>query len=122
MNNKSDENENEGNNSNGFLAGLMLVIGLLLGGLVGAGTMLLLAPQSGKKTRLQIQRKGRDLRVQTADAVDDGVNQVRIKVRDISTSIHDQAEDLQQHGQEVVDQQKERWSPVVEAGVTAVQG
>jgi gas vesicle protein len=122
MNNKSDENENEGNNSNGFLAGLMLVIGLLLGGLVGAGTMLLLAPQSGKKTRLQIQRKGRDLRVQTADAVDDGVNQVRTKVRDISTSIHDQAEDLQQRGQDVVDQQKERWTPLVDAGKTAVQG
>jgi gas vesicle protein len=120
MNNNSYENE--GNNSNGFLAGLMLVIGLLLGGLVGAGTMLLLAPQSGKKTRLQIQRKGRDLRVQTADAVDDGVNQVRTKVRDISTSIHDQAEDLQQRGQDVVDQQKERWTPLVDAGKTAVQG
>jgi gas vesicle protein len=122
MNMNSNEYENEGNNSNGFLAGLMLVTGLLLGGLVGAGIMLLLAPQSGKKTRLQIRRKGRNIRLQTADAIDDGVAQVRDKAHDISTSIHDQAEDLQQRGQDVVDHQKERWTPLVNAGKTAVKG
>lgn len=120
MNNTNDEYENEVNQVSGFLAGLLFLGGLLIGGLIGAGTMLLLAPQSGKKTRLQIQRKGRDLRVQTADAVDGGMTQVRTKVRDISTGIHDQAEDLQKKGQDVVDQQKERWSPVVDAGKTAV--
>jgi gas vesicle protein len=122
MNNRNDEDENDVNQSSGFLAGLLFVAGLLIGGLIGAGTMLLLAPQTGKKTRRQIQRKGRDLRVQTADAVDDGVAQIRTKAQNISTSIHDQAEDLQQRGQDVVDQQKERWSTVVEAGKTAVHG
>ncbi|MFZ0546187.1 MAG: YtxH domain-containing protein [Candidatus Promineifilaceae bacterium] len=122
MNNSNDEYEYDVNQSSGFLAGLVFLAGLLFGGLIGAGTMLLLAPQSGKKTRLQIQRKGRDLRVQTADAVDSGVAQVRTKARDISTSIHDHAEDLQQGGQDAVDQQKERWGPVVEAGITAVHG
>jgi gas vesicle protein len=122
MNNTNDEYEYDVYQSSGFLAGLVFLAGLLFGGLIGAGTMLLLAPQSGKKTRLQIQRKGRDLRVHTADAVDGGVTQVRNKARDISTNIHDHAEDLQQRGQDVVDQQKERWSPVVEAGITAVQG
>jgi gas vesicle protein len=122
MNNRNDEDENDVNQSSGFLAGLLFVAGLLIGGLIGAGTMLLLAPQTGKKTRRQIQRKGRDLRVQTADAVDDGVAQIRTKAQDISTSIHDQAEDLQQRGQDVVDHQKERWSTVVEAGKTAVHG
>jgi gas vesicle protein len=110
-----NSNENEVNNFNGFLAGLMFIAGLLFGGLVGAGTMFLLAPQSGKKTRLQIRRKGRNLRLQTADAIDDGVAQVRGKAHDISTSIHDQAEDLQQRGQDVVDHQKERWTPLVNA-------
>ena len=100
--------EYEVNLASGLLPGLLFLAGLLIGGLIGAGSMLLLAPQSGKRTRLQIQRKGRDFRVHTADAVDSGVAQVRIKARDISTSIHDHAEDLQQQGQDVVDQQKER--------------
>ena len=38
------------------------VAGLLVGGLSGAGAMLLLAPQSGKKMRAQIQKKSNDLR------------------------------------------------------------
>jgi len=52
---------------------------LLLGSLIGAGVMLLLAPQSGKKTRRQLRRRGRDLREQTTGAVDDTVAQVRAK-------------------------------------------
>jgi len=50
-----------------------------LGSLIGAGVMLLLAPQSGKKTRRQLRRRGRDLREQTTGAVDDTVAQVRAK-------------------------------------------
>jgi gas vesicle protein len=84
--------------------------------------MLLLAPQSGKKTRRQIQRKGRNLRQQTVEAVDVGVAQVRDKAHDISTSFNEQAEDLQKRGQDVVDHQKERWTPLVNAGKTAVKG
>jgi len=34
-----------------------VLAGLLIGGLAGAGAMLLLAPQSGKETRAQIQQK-----------------------------------------------------------------
>jgi gas vesicle protein len=35
-----------------------VLVGMLIGGLAGAVTMLLLAPQSGKDTRKQIQKKG----------------------------------------------------------------
>jgi len=100
----------------GFLAGL------LLGGLAGASTMLLLAPQSGKRTRNQIQEKSIELRDQTVKTVEDTVAQVRTKANQITNNIHKQAEDLQQRGQELLDEQKERWTPVVEAGKTAVQG
>jgi gas vesicle protein len=122
MDNNSYEDEHIIDNLSGFFAGLLFLGGLLLGGLVGAGAMLLLAPQSGKKTRTQIRRKGRDLRKQTTKGIEDGVDQVRAKAHQVTTSIHDQAEDLQQRSQDVVDQQKERWSSVVEAGKTAVQG
>lgn len=115
MNNDDYEDTYDAN-----LNGFVFLGGLLLGGLAGAGVMLLLAPQSGKKTRREIRRKGRDLRVHTADAIEDGVEQVRDKAHQVTASIHDQAEELQQRGQDVIDQQKERWVTVVEAGKTAV--
>lgn len=120
MNETTPEIEYDTNNPGYFVAGLLF--GSLLGGLVGAIMMMLLAPQSGKKTRKQIQRKGRDLREQTAETIEDGVKQVRTKAHHIATGIHDQAEDLQQQGQDMFDEQRERWSPVVEAGKTAVNG
>jgi len=122
MQNSNHEYENDVNQSSSLLVGLLFLAGLLIGGLIGAGTMLLLAPQSGKKTRRQIRRKGEDLREQTVDAVDSEIAKIHTKAREISTKIHIHAEDLQQRGQALVDQQKERWSPVVEAGITAAEG
>jgi gas vesicle protein len=61
-----------------FLAGLL--VGLLAGGLAGAGAMLLLAPQSGRRTRAKIQRKSAELREQTADTVEELLEQARAKV------------------------------------------
>jgi gas vesicle protein len=110
------EHDYDVNNLSGILAGL------LLGGLAGAVAMLLLAPQSGKRTRRQIKRKGQKVRKQTAVTLHDGVNQIKDKTHQVTTRIQDQAEELQQHGQDVVADQKERWGPVVEAGITAVQG
>lgn len=121
MNNNNDEDKQDANNLNGFLAGFVFLGGLLLGGLAGAGAMLLLAPQSGRKTRRQIKRKSRKVRKQTAVIIHDGVDQIRDKTHQVTSSLQDQAEELQQYGQDVVGDQKERWSPVVEAGLTAVQ-
>jgi gas vesicle protein len=84
--------------------------------------MLLLAPQSGKKTRAQIQQKSLELRDQTAETVEDALAQARVKARQITADVHEQAEALQQRGQDMLDEQKERLSTVVEAGKTAVQG
>jgi gas vesicle protein len=107
-------------NVQGFLAALMFVAGLTLGSVISAVVMLLAAPQSGKKTRRQIWRKGKDLRHQASDAADDTVAQVRAKTRQVSDRIHDQAEALQERGQEVVAHQKERWATVVKTAEKAV--
>jgi len=109
--------------------GLGFLAGILIGGLAGAGTMLLLAPQSGKRTRAQIQHKGVELRDQATDSIEDAMAQARATGRHISAGVHKQAdkiqqkaEKIQQRGQDMLDDQKERWSPVVEAGQKAVQG
>ncbi len=111
MSDKKLEAKQDNNQSSGFLAGFLFLSGLLLGSIVGAGAMLLLAPRSGKKTRKQIQRRGRKMRKQTAKTVKDKAEQVQDKAHQVTTSIQD-----------VVDDQTERWEPVIEAGKTAVQG
>ena len=122
MKNNNRGTKHETNNLNRFLAGLLFLAGTLVGGLIGAGAMLLMAPQSGKKTRKQLWRRGRDMREQTTNTLEDGMKQVRAKAHKVTTKIHKQAEDLQQRGQDLLDQQRERWSPVVEASKTAVNG
>ena len=53
-------------------------VGMLVGALAGAVTMLLLAPQSGEQTRMQIQEKGIELRDRTTGIVEDAMAQVRL--------------------------------------------
>jgi len=116
MDNRSNGHGYEGNHSWGFVAGL------LIGSLAGVGAMLMLAPQSGKKTRASIQHKSIELRDQAVETVEDAVAQSRVKARQITADVHEQAEGLQQRGHEMLDEQRERLSTVVEAGKKAVQG
>ncbi len=48
-----------------------LLSGLLIGGLAGFGAMLLLAPQSGRKTRARIGQKSMELQDRATDTFDD---------------------------------------------------
>jgi len=79
--------------------------GLLIGGLIGAGTALLFAPQSGTRTRAEIQNKTIELRDRTTDTVKDAVSQVKSKTRQVASDVLGQARDLTQHGQEAFDDQ-----------------
>ena len=54
-----------------------VLVGMVIGGLAGAVAMLLLAPQSGKDTRTQIQKKGIELRDRTTGMVADTLAPVR---------------------------------------------
>lgn len=100
---------------------MLVLAGLLIGGLVGAGAMLLLAPQSGKRTRAQIQHKSLELRDQASDTMDDAVAQVRAKARQLTSDINDKAEELQQLGQEMFDEQKGRLSSLRSDGKKALR-
>ena len=93
--------ENTANQFGSFVAGL------IVGGLSGAGAMLLMAPQSGEKMRAQIQKKGVALRKQTTKAVENALTQVRGKARQINADVHEQAEALGQRGQDVIDEQRD---------------
>ncbi|MBU0705162.1 MAG: YtxH domain-containing protein [Chloroflexi bacterium] len=115
MDNRSQENGNNAKNVWGFLAGL------LVGGLAGAGAMLLLAPQSGEKTRTQIQQKSIELRDQTVKTVEGAVAQARGKAHQITDDVREQAGALQQRGQDVIDEQRDNLSQTLKGWGKAVQ-
>ena len=68
---KYPEYERPKNNALGVLGRM------LIGVLVGAAAMMLLAPRSGKDTRTQIQKKGIELRDLMTEMVEDTLAQVR---------------------------------------------
>ncbi len=84
--------------------------------------MLLLAPRSGKKTRAKLQRQGSDLREQTAETMEDAMEQARDKTEQITHDVRKQAGKLEQRGQTMFDEQKDHLVTAVEAGKNAVQG
>ena len=94
---------------------LSVMVGMLIGGLAGAVTMLLLAPQSGKDTRMQIQKKGIELRDRTTRMVEDTMEQVRTKANEITTG-------LKNYSQELAVEQLDHVSEAAQAGKKAIQG
>jgi gas vesicle protein len=93
---------------------LGVLTGILIGGLAGAVTMLLLAPQSGKDTRKQIQEKGVELRDRTTELVEDTMAQVRTKANKLTA-------DLKDRSQEIAVTQLDHVSEAAQAGKKAIQ-
>jgi len=115
MVNKNQEPEYHKNNILGVLAGM------LVGGLAGAVTMLLLAPQSGKRTRMQIQEKGAELRDRATGMVEDAVAQARLDGNKITRDGRRKAKELLHQGQDLVAEQLEHVSDAAKAGKKAIQ-
>ena len=91
-----------------------VLAGMLIGGLAGAVTMLLLAPQSGRDTRKQIKEKSIELRDRTTELVEDTMAQVRTKANKITIG-------LKAHAQEMAVEQLDHVADAAQAGKKAVQ-
>jgi gas vesicle protein len=98
-----------------------VLVGMLIGGLAGAVTMLLLAPQSGEDTRMQIQEKGIELRDRTTGIVEDVMAQVRTDRNRFTLEGRKKAKELMHQGQELVVEQLDRVSEAAQAGKKAIQ-
>lgn len=94
---------------------LEVLTGVLIGGLAGAGTMLLLAPQSGEKTRAQIQEKGLELRDQTTGMLEAAMAQVWLAEKRITRDGRRKAKAFLNHGQVLVGEQIENASDAAKA-------
>jgi gas vesicle protein len=96
--------------------------GLILGSLASAVALLLFAPQSGKKTRQQIQQKANEIYDQTASTVEGAVNRVRSMTGQVKTNASHKARVLKQQGQDAVIEQLDRVSAAAKTGKKAIQG
>ena len=90
-------------------------LGMMIGGLAGAATMLLFAPQSGKQTREQIMIKSIQLRDQVTGKVKDTLAQVRSDTQTVKHDIREKAGELKHLGQDQLVKQLDRASAVVKA-------
>lgn len=98
-----------------------VLIGMLVGSLAGAVTMLLLAPQSGKDTRTQLMEKGIELRDRTTGMVQDTMEQVRSSANKITMSGREKAKELLQQGEALVIEQLDHVSDAAKAGKKAIK-
>ena len=96
------------------------LVGARFGGLTGAAAMLLMAKQSGKKTRAQIQLKGEELRDQASEVVEDVVSLTRDTARTITSDLRAKTREIQQGGEKLLAEQKARLNNAVkDAKLTA---
>jgi gas vesicle protein len=97
------------------------ILGLLIGGLAGATVMLLFAPQSGKRTRGQIQSKSIQLRDRTNGMIEKELAEIRFDAHKITADVQEKAAQLKHHGQEKLIEQMDHISNVLDAGIIAVE-
>lgn len=100
---------------------LSALTGLVIGGLVGALTMLLFAPQPGKKTRAELQTGALELRDRTAETVKDTITQVKTKANQIKADVQIKVQDLEHQGQDLIAKQLDHVAHAAEAGKKAIQ-
>lgn len=98
-----------------------VLAGLLIGGIVGAGTMLLFAPQAGVKTRTELQQGAIRLRDKTSETVKGTVTQAKTKASQIKADMQIKVGNLQHKGQDLLARQLERVSHAAEAGKKAIE-
>jgi gas vesicle protein len=98
-----------------------VLTGIIVGGLIGATAMMLLAPRSGEEMRAEIKDKALDLRDRTTESVKDTVSQVVSKAGHLKGGIKGKSQDIKQRGQDVLIEQLDRVSEAVEAAKKVLQ-
>jgi gas vesicle protein len=93
---------------------LGVLAGILIGGLAGAVTMLLLAPQSGRDTRRQIREKSIELRDRTSEMMEDTMAQVRTNTNKLTMNV-------KEHSKEMAVEQLDNVSEAAQAGKKSIQ-
>jgi|SRR5690349_8711585 len=98
-----------------------ILTGIVVGGLIGATAMLLLAPRTGEDIRSEIKDKAMDFRDRTSETVKDTVSQVVSRAGDLKGGLRGKSQDFKKRGQDVIIEQLDRVSEAVEAAKKVLQ-
>lgn len=97
------------------------LVGALVGGVVGTTVMLLAAPQSGRRTRALLQKKGLEMQAQVADKVDETRSWAEsawwdtlLKLQHLKREALTKAQELQYQTQLLLEEQMERVAGVID--------
>lgn len=86
-----------------------------IGGLIGAGVALLMAPRSGEETRMIIQEKSQELTDKAAHTLEETRNQAEKTIDDLAHQTRERAEELRARGQDKLEEQKARLDEKIRA-------
>jgi gas vesicle protein len=90
---------------------------ILAGGIVGAGVALLLAPQSGQRTRKDIVRYAKKTKIRAGEAVDD----LAATVSDLVDTIGDKTDDLLDKGKDAAGSARKDLIRLIEEGASRLE-
>jgi gas vesicle protein len=96
------------------------LFGFLVGGLAGAVTALLIAPQSGEETRAIIKEKSIELADRAGETVDDAYTQAekaaieaRGRYDELAKLARERGQELAKHGQVLLEEQRAKITEVL---------
>jgi gas vesicle protein len=121
MKNRKHQYDYEHEMQHATRSGMSVVTGLLVGGLIGAGVALLMAPRSGEETRAEIRDKAMEYRDRTRDVVNETVSQARSKADELKEGVLEKADDLKRRGKQTTAQQLDHMAQAAETGKSKVQ-
>ncbi len=118
---QEDENGNPQMTTRQNSGGGSLLAGFMIGGLIGAASMLLFAPQSGKETRDAVQAGASDLKDRATDVAQRTVGQARSRAQQLASNARDKASDLQNQGMNMAADQLDRVAKAAQSGKKAIK-
>ncbi len=98
-----------------------LLAGFMIGGLIGAASMLLFAPQSGRETREAVQSGANDLKDRATDTVQGAVSQARERAQQVASTARNKATDLQNQGMNMAADQLDRVAKAAQSGKKVIK-
>jgi gas vesicle protein len=90
---------------------------LLAGGIIGAGTALLLAPQSGRKTRRDISRCAQKVKARADEKMED----IAVSISDLVETVGEKTDDLMEKGKDLAGDARKELIRLIEDGASALE-